>query len=138
MPLGTRVARRIRRFVRGQTLELPASVTALDGPAASIVSVDYSRHDVRLLVTSDMERRWRARAVKKEPWTVAWLEESMSGGGVLYDVGANVGAFSLIGAKVCGSRGTVVAFEPGFASYAHLCSNIVLNGCQATLLALVR
>ena len=81
-----------------------------------------------------MERKWRARSCKKEPWTVAWIEESMSGGGVLYDVGANVGTFSLVAAKVCARRGTVVAFEPGFASYAHLCGNIVLNRCEAIII----
>ena len=58
----------------------------------------------------------------------------MSGGGVLYDVGANVGTFSLVAAKVCARRGTVVAFEPGFASYAHLCGNIVLNRCEAIII----
>lgn len=133
MALAGLVARRIRRWVRGGALDLPPSVIGLAGTAASIVPLDYTRHDVRLLVTSEMERRWRTRAAAKEPWTIAWLEESMSGGGVLYDVGANVGAFSLVAAKLAGTRGTVVAFEPGFASYAHLCSNIVLNGCQATV-----
>ena len=91
---------------------------------------------MRLLATSSMERKWRAQSCKKEPWTVAWIEESMSAGGVLYDVGANVGAFSLIAAKVCARRGTVVAFEPGFASYAHLCANIVLNRCESIIVPL--
>jgi FkbM family methyltransferase len=77
-----------------------------------------------------MEREWRAQSCAKEPWTVAWIEESMRTGGVLYDIGANTGAFSLIAAKVAGAHGTVVAFEPGYASFAHLCDNIVLNGCQ--------
>jgi len=53
---------------------------------------------------------------------------------VLYDIGANVGAFTLIAAKLCGPRGRVVAFEPGYASFAHLCDNIVLNGCQDTVI----
>jgi FkbM family methyltransferase len=134
MSLGRSVARRVRRLVRGSALELPPSVTAIEGSAASIVPREYPGHDLRLLATSERERKWRTRPGKKEPWTVRWLEASTRGGGVLYDVGANVGAFSLIAAKLCGSRGTVVAFEPGFASYAHLCSNIVLNGCQSVII----
>jgi FkbM family methyltransferase len=46
---------------------------------------------------------------------------------VLYDVGANVGAYALIAATL---RARVVAFEPGYASYAALCDNVVLNGLE--------
>lgn len=113
---------------------IPASVTGLNESHSSIVPLDYAKHEIRLLVSSDMERKWRAHACRKEPWTVAWLEESLAGGGVLYDIGANIGAFSLIGAKLLGARGTVVSFEPGYASFAHLCSNVVLNGCQRTII----
>ena len=121
---------RLRRFIRPGTTGVPAGLASLGGSSASVVPLDYARHPVRLLVTSPMERKWRARSCQKEPWTVTWIEESMNEGGVLYDVGANVGAFSLIAAKVCARRGTVVAFEPGFASYAHLCANIILNRCE--------
>lgn len=103
---------------------------AAEGSGMSVVTLDYERHEVRLIATSEMERAWRAQSCAKEPWTVQWLEQSLADGGVLYDIGANVGAFSIIGAKICGRRGTVVAFEPGYASFAHLCDNIVLNRCQ--------
>jgi FkbM family methyltransferase len=102
---------------------------SVDGEV-STVALDYPRHDIRLLASSRMEREWRARSCAKEPWTVAWLEASMPEGGVLYDIGANTGAFSLVAAKIGGPGTTVVAFEPGYASFARLCENIVLNGCQ--------
>lgn len=121
---------RLRSFFRSQESDVPATLASLGDGNAAVVQLDYPRHEVRLLATSSMERKWRARSCKKEPWTVAWIEESLNEGGVLYDVGANVGAFSLVAAKVCGRRGMVVAFEPGFASYAHLCANIVLNRCE--------
>src|ERR671932_123659 len=65
--------------------------------------------------------RWRGeilsrlRPVAKEPWTVRWLERSLRDGDVLYDVGANVGAYSLIAAAL-GAQ--VVAIEPAYANYA--------------------
>ena len=127
---------RLRRFMGPGASDVPPGLASLGGTSASVVPLDYTRHPVRLLATSSMERKWRAQSCKKEPWTVAWIEESMSAGGVLYDVGANVGAFSLIAAKVCARRGTVVAFEPGFASYAHLCANIVLNRCESIIVPL--
>lgn len=128
------VAKRLRQFMGPDAEDVPEKLATLGDGDASVVLLDYAAHPIRLLATSPMERKWRARSCKKEPWTVAWIEESMSGGGVLYDVGANVGTFSLVAAKVCGRRGTVVAFEPGFASYAHLCGNIVLNRCEAIII----
>jgi FkbM family methyltransferase len=127
-------AKRLRQFMGPGAEDVPERLATLGDGNTSVVPLDYDAHPVRLLATSPMERKWRARSCKKEPWTVAWIEESMGSGGVLYDVGANVGTFSLVAAKVCGRRGTVVAFEPGFASYAHLCGNIVLNRCEAIII----
>jgi FkbM family methyltransferase len=134
MALLTPFAKRLRQFMGPGAEDVPERLATLGEGGASVVSLDYPVHPIRLLATSPMERKWRARSCKKEPWTVAWIEESMSSGGVLYDVGANVGAFSLVAAKVCARRGTVVAFEPGFASYSHLCGNIVLNRCEAIII----
>ena len=71
-------------------------------------------------------RQRTARAQTKEPFTVAWIERTLGAGDVLYDVGANVGSYSLIAAAVApGAR--IVAFEPSFASFAVLCSNLAVN-----------
>ena len=91
------------------------------------VRLDYPDHDIWLRATSATERRWRARACAKEPWTVRWIQEHVHRGDVFYDIGANVGAFSLIAAV--GRGATVVAFEPGYATFARLCENIQLNAC---------
>ena len=61
---------------------------------------------------------------------MAWLERVAEPGRVVYDIGANVGPYTLIAAHRVGSGGHVYAFEPGYATFAHLCDNIVLNGCQ--------
>jgi FkbM family methyltransferase len=46
---------------------------------------------------------------------------------VFWDVGANVGYFTLVAATVLNHRGRVVAFEPGKNAYARLTENIALN-----------
>ena len=99
-----------------------------------LVRLDYDKQDISLLVTSEIERERRALTCAKEPWTVDWLERYVREGDVLYDVGANVGVFSLIAARQCGAH--VYAFEPGYANYSRLCDNIVLNGCDDTIVAL--
>ncbi len=47
-----------------------------------------------------------------EQETTRWLSSVITEGSTFYDVGANVGYFSLLGALRVGERGSVVAFEP--------------------------
>jgi FkbM family methyltransferase len=95
------------------------------------VPLKYGGCRIWVLATSDLERRYRVKNPDKEPWTIEWLESSVHSGEVLYDIGANVGVFSLIGARARGAR--VVAFEPGSANYARLCENIHLNDCAGLI-----
>jgi FkbM family methyltransferase len=96
------------------------------------VALDYPGANIRLVATSDAERQIRARACHKEPWTVRWIETELGSGGVFYDVGANVGAYSLIAAMQPVPPVTF-AFEPGFRTFSSLCDNVHLNGCAETI-----
>jgi FkbM family methyltransferase len=92
-----------------------------------IIRLDYEPHPLYLYVTSRVERKSRIHSCAKEPWTVAWLDRSVRPGDVVYDIGANVGAYSLVAAHRAGPSGRVVAIEPGYATFAHLCDNVILN-----------
>lgn len=128
---------RLKRLIRiARKRQAAIEASAVHAEDAAVVPLDYAAHEVRLLASSEIERTTRAHSCAREPWTVAWIEESFREGGVLYDIGANVGTFALIAAKVGGGRGTVVAFEPGYASFARLCDNVVLNGCQNVVIPL--
>jgi FkbM family methyltransferase len=48
-------------------------------------------------------------------------------GGVIIDVGANIGLYSIIGSKRVGSTGKVFAFEPSKANFNLFLKNIELN-----------
>jgi FkbM family methyltransferase len=98
--------------------------------------LDYAGAEILVGVTSRAELTSRLRPAAKEPWTVAWLERSVRAGDVLWDVGANIGAYSLIAASLGREAAAIVAVEPAFASYAALCENVVLNGCQDAVLPL--
>lgn len=67
---------------------------------------------------------WRLQTfATKEPETLAWIE-SFDAGDVLFDVGANIGLYTLYAA----ARGIQVsAFEPEAQNYAELNRNIYLN-----------
>jgi FkbM family methyltransferase len=89
--------------------------------------LDYHGARIWLHVTSPAERWTRLRSCEKEPETVEWIERSIGPGDVLYDVGANVGAYSLVAAKSAQGRAIVYAFEPGYRTFASLVDNIALN-----------
>jgi Met-10+ like-protein len=98
--------------------------------------LDYEGAEILVGVTSRAEFTSRLRPAAKEPWTVAWLDRSVRAGDVLWDVGANIGAYSLIAASLGREAAAIVAVEPAFANYAALCENVVLNGCQDAVLPL--
>ena len=93
------------------------------------VRLDYANAIIKLHADSLMNLI-RARACEKEPETVQWIEEYVQAGDVVYDVGANVGAYSLIASKCLRGRVNVYAFEPSFSTYNQLCRNIILNHCE--------
>jgi len=72
--------------------------------------------------------RWRALTFySEEPNTVKWLE-SLSEEDLLWDVGANVGLYSIYAAKYAKCK--VLAIEPEAQNFAILVENIVLNKIQ--------
>ena len=94
-------------------------VLRLDFPAAPIWLHADSKTDLI-----------RARSCAKEPATVQWILDRMKPGEVLYDVGANVGAYSMVAAMQARQNAKIYAFEPSFATFQQLCRNVVLNQCQ--------
>ena len=98
--------------------------------------MDYDHRDIFLNVDSDFEYRVRLHSCKKEPETVEWIETFFREGDVLYDVGANVGAYSLVASKFFGGKVQVYAFEPSFLNFPQLCKNLMLNQCQESIVPL--
>jgi FkbM family methyltransferase len=102
---------------------------------AHIARLDFEQAPILVGVTSRTEILSRLRPCSKEPWTVRWLEEQLRAGDVLYDVGANIGAYALIAAALHDDV-QVVALEPGYANYSALCDNIALNELHDRVVAL--
>jgi FkbM family methyltransferase len=113
-------------FGRSIADSLPGELLQLMFEQAQPARLDYPDAEILLRVTSRSERN-RLRACAKEPFTIEWIERSIAEGDVLYDIGANIGAYSLVAAKKPGGGARVFAFEPSYANLAALCANIVLN-----------
>lgn len=63
----------------------------------------------------------------KESWTAEWAR-SLPPHSVFYDVGANIGIFSLLAAENTKKQIQVLAFEPALTNFPSLVENIRLNG----------
>lgn len=111
---------------------LPASLTVAVRERIGLVRpLDLPDERLVIRVTNPTELRMRTRPCRKEPETVAWLRRTLDRSAVLYDVGANVGAYSLVAAALGAAR--VYAFEPVPATFAHLVDNIALNRFESRI-----
>lgn len=102
-------------------------VVIIHGHSALLRRLDHPRVPVMLMVGSEIELRTRLRSCSKEPELVAWIENDIRAGDVLYDIGANVGTYALLAAALGSGRVQVYCFEPGATTFAQLCRNIAAN-----------
>lgn len=63
---------------------------------------------------------------KDEPETIRWIDVFVKDGDIFWDIGANIGIYTLYAAL--NPNITVLAFEPGAASFGALVKNVELNG----------
>lgn len=85
---------------------------------------------------SDVEV-WRAQTLfVKEAGTVAWIRKWVQPGEIFYDVGANIGLYSLLAGRRVAPAGRVYAFEPHAPNFVSLLHNIGLNGLDHSVIPL--
>ena len=71
---------------------------------------------------------WRAKSFgAKEPETNAWLRSEINDDSVFWDIGANIGLYSLYAAALNGNC-SILAIEPESQNFASLCQNVFANG----------
>ena len=66
----------------------------------------------------------------KEPGTFAWISSEVKPGQVFYDIGANIGVYTILAARQAMPNGKVYAFEPHAANFARLVDNVIRNALQ--------
>lgn len=86
------------------------------------------RNGVRMSVdTKDIVQRYLYQFGIWEPSLSGWLARTLRPGDVFVDVGANIGYYSLLAARLVGHLGSVVAIEASPAAYAALRRNVATN-----------
>jgi FkbM family methyltransferase len=94
-------------------------------PEPLIATATTPRGDLRFFCppNAPAARKRADTALTKEPETIEWLE-TIGTHCVLYDIGANVGVYTLYAAA---AGATVYAFEPAPDNYAILTRNVHIN-----------
>lgn len=89
------------------------------------------RHGLQVLITPGEETS-RALFVSGayEPTSMLALQRFLFPGAVLFDVGANIGLYTLVGSRRVGATGHVYAFEPSSRERAILEQNVTRNHCD--------
>ncbi|MDA2909539.1 FkbM family methyltransferase [Nitrospiraceae bacterium AH_259_D15_M11_P09] len=82
---------------------------------------------IKVGISSELEHFRAETYSTKEPETIEWLNWNLKDHDVFFDVGANIGLYSLYAAKF-NPQCTVYAFEPESQNFARLCTNISING----------
>lgn len=122
--------------IKGAVAVLPKRVRAMTLDRCQFVQpLDYEKRLILLHVNSEFEYKVRARSVSKERATCTWIE-SFAAGDVFYDIGANVGAYSLVAAKHFDGAVPVCAFEPSALNFSQLIRNLAVNNCGDTVFPL--
>ena len=79
------------------------------------------------LISDNWITKFRARTFNdKEPEMLDWLDENLQDGDVFFDVGANVGIYSIY-AALRKPKAMVCAFEPEYSNLHQLKMNIINN-----------
>ena len=70
-----------------------------------------------------------------EPTVAVVIQRLLPAGGTFFDVGANMGLFSLLAASWVGAGGQVHAFEPSAREHARLVEHVRFNGLEGRVRA---
>jgi FkbM family methyltransferase len=96
--------------------------------------VGYPHSALLVFATPETRKLRHAKQLQLDPSLIAWLDEHVQPGDVVYDIGAGIGECALVAAVHRGAL--VVAIEPGFAAFKRLCDNILLNNCRRSVVPL--
>lgn len=94
--------------------------------------VEHSGRTMRFATTGSSSVKRIRSLFSKEPITLAWID-SFFEGDTLFDIGANVGMYTIYAAIM--RKAKVYAFEPEALNYAELNKNIYLNDLHGQVLA---
>lgn len=111
-----------RKTKSGRYLNNQVVLTAME----QVEQVSHKNLNLKFSVPTSL-CKWRVRTFSdKEPETLEWIDSILKEGSVFWDVGANIGLYSVYAAKKRTCK--VWAFEPSVFNLELLVRNVFLNG----------
>lgn len=135
-----RVSEPLVTLGRGYVRNAPGSL--LKGPLAARYLNPYLRDHPRQRVVEarfgarfacdsrDLIQRYISLYGVWEPHMTRWLRSRLGPGDTFIDVGANIGYFAILGSRLVGGTGRVVAIEASPAFHDRVLQHVGLNGCD--------
>jgi len=87
---------------------------------------------MRLDVAKKMQRIFYLQKIY-EPYVSNYIRNTLKEGDVFIDIGANVGIYTLLAARITGTQGRVYAFEPEEENFRTLRENVKRNNLHTVL-----
>jgi FkbM family methyltransferase len=94
------------------------------------VTLTDGRYEYRFVCHTQKEQNRAGRLFSKEKGTIDWIDRQLRPDDVFYDVGANIGGYTIFAGRRLGDRGQVCAFEPHIPNANSLIENVFLNGLE--------
>lgn len=118
--------------VKGRPVEVIAGNRKTKWLDLDYAEIAYRDRTMRYATTGSSSTKRVRSLFTKEPITLAWID-SFRENEVLFDIGANVGMYTVYAAVMRNAR--VYSFEPEALNYAELNKNIYLNNLHHSCLA---
>ena len=121
----------------GISKKIPGTLTVHDflvrhlWPYQNVIEIQGSKMYVNVYDKDpSMRQTFQSYALCQEwePSTTEIFKKMVKEGDTVVDLGANIGYFTLLAAKLVGKKGKVYSFEPEPRNYNYLLKNIELNG----------
>lgn len=98
-------------------------------PKTTVLEIEGSKMFLNSRDKSSMGKAFRGYILApKEELTTQIFKDVVREEDTVVDIGANIGYFTLLAAKLVGSKGKVYAFEPEPRNYSMVLKNVELNG----------
>ena len=115
----TKKSRRLEDRLKSLSEQLPGAISLRDA--------DY---EYKFVYHTAEEKRRAERLFTKEPGTIKWLTTTLQPGDVFFDIGANIGSYTIFAGHRIGSTGAVYGFEPHLPNAISLLKNIEANSLR--------
>lgn len=125
----------IKSIIRKLRKIAPYSLLEIQRRSRYISRSNVNGLEILLDITSKRELSRAFSYSIKEPETLQWIDEYFRPGDVFFDIGANIGQYSLYSAKRFEGKIKVYSFEPESQNFSALNRNIVINNLSDSVKA---